>query len=133
MLENQSFLDLELCAQAVEAQSNITETSVVDLTVTKVASQQCVLVNGQLCYTVTISNNSDIPFTDVVFRDPLGQYMQYVPGTFTINGSAATPTVDQDNVLSYSPISVPVADVVSGPGTVVINFCVTVTGIPPTA
>jgi len=119
MPANQSFLDLELCQEAVTASSNTVETQILDISLIKEASCGYVIAGGKLCYTVKIVNNSDMELTDVVFRDPLPDNLTYVEDSFVVDGEEETPTMDGDNVLIYT-LTVPPNS------TVVIEFCVIV-------
>ena len=123
-MTNQSFLDLELCNGAVSAESNIIETEIIDLQIEKEASCAYAIVGGRICYTVTVTNNSDHSFDDsglgmLTFRDVLASNVRYIDGTFQIDGNDATPTIDADNVMTYT-FEIPPHE------SVVITFCVRV-------
>lgn len=138
MQNNQAFLDLELCDVAVSTQSDIVQTDIIDLTVTKTATCGYALVGGTICYTATIENNSDVDFISgddemgcITFRDPLAPNLQYVTGTFTYQiGSGvevpATPNINADNVLTYNCLEIPANT------TAVVKFCVKVLSMPTT-
>ena len=122
---NESFLDLELCEGTVTTRSGKIVTEVIDLSIEEEANCDVVLAGGELCYTATITNNSEIEFADITFRNPIAQNAQYNDGTFTIKigntqPTHETPTIDPStNVLKYE-LTIPAKT------TVIIEFCVTV-------
>ena len=132
---NQTFADVTLCGETVFAESQVVTTDVINLTVEKEASCQYVLVGGRLCYTVTITNDSDVDFTTgelggVIFRDPLAENLTYIPGTFeyTIDCGQpdpvppvqVEPTINSDNVMTYDSLQIPAGC------KAIVTFCVTV-------
>jgi len=124
LMQNQTFLDFELCEEAVSVESGITEVDVIDLRISKQASCDMVVVGKDVCYTVTIVNNSDVSL-DVTFRDPLDVNAVYVEESFTITvGSGqpvqVEPTIDPVTNIMTHPITIPAGE------TVVVEFCVTV-------
>ena len=131
--ENQVFLDVELCGETATTSSDVTETDIIDLEVTKTADCDYALVGGNICYTITITNNSDVDFIDgemggIVIRDPLASNVEYVPGSFeyTIDGGepiSADPNIDGSNVLTYT------IELAAGE-TAVVHFCVKVLSMP---
>jgi len=126
-MQNQSFLDFELCDEAVSVHSEPVDIDVIDLTMTKVASCDKVVVGKDICYTVTIVNNSDVEI-DGTFRDPLDENVEYVTGSFKVTVGEdhpieENPTISPENVMTY-PITIPADE------TVVIEFCVKVASVP---
>ena len=121
---NQTFLDLELCEEAVTVQSNQVETDIIDLTIVKSASCNVALVGGKICYKVTITNNSDVDLEYIMFRDPLAPNLTYIEGSFEVDGTPQTPTI-VGNELQYE-LTIPAIEEDEPPVPVVITFCVTV-------
>jgi len=134
---NKIFLDLTLCNQAVSAESEIAETDVIDLQITKVSNCEYAVVGGNICYTVTIVNNSDVDFIEgddemggIIFRDPLSLNLKYVLDTFEYKIGAADPVqVNPDvdpitNVLIYDSLEIPAGI------TAIVTFCVKVVSAP---
>ncbi|MCL2846467.1 MAG: DUF11 domain-containing protein [Firmicutes bacterium] len=139
--ENQAFLDIELCDEAVIVESEVSETEILDLTITKESDCPYAVIGGTICYTVTITNNTDhtfdgrddTAFSPLVFRDPLAENLEYIVDTFTfsINGAIppthGTPTIDTDNIMTFDDWTIPPQS------TVVVEFCVRVKRpTPPT-
>jgi len=132
--ENRVFLDIELCDEAVSVESNVAETDIIDLQVTKISNCPYAVVGGNICYTVTIVNNSNANFVDgalggIIFRDPLASNLQYIPGTFqyTIGSGEpfqVEPNINADNVLTYDSIVLPAGQ------TAIVTFCVRVLSLP---
>jgi len=134
---NQIFADVNLCGEAVSVQSEVVTTDVINLTVEKEASCKFVLVGHDLCYTVTITNDSDVDFTTeegglggIIFRDPLASNLTYVADSFNyeIDGGEPVfvePAIDGNNVMTYDSIELEAGQ------TAVVKFCVTV-GLPAT-
>jgi len=128
IMQNQTFLDLELCEESITINSDIVDVDVIDLTLTKEASCNMVIVGKDVCYTVTIVNNSDVAL-DTTFRDPLALNTTYVEDSFTVKVGdeepvGETPSIDGDNVMTH-PLTVPANE------TVVVEFCVTVDSATP--
>jgi len=132
--ENQAFLDFELCGDAVNVQSEIATTDIIDLQITKVSNCAYAVVGGNICYTITIFNNSDADFTTgelggIIFRDPLASNVQYVPGSFEYEIGAEPPVqvepdIDSNNVMTYDSLEIPAGD------TAIVTFCVKVLSLP---
>jgi len=118
---NQTFLDLELCEEAVTVSSNQVETDIIDLQITKTASCNVAVVGGTICYLITIFNNSEVDLEDILFRDPLAPNLTYKVGSFEVNGTPETPTII-GNELQYV-LTIPAGE------TVEIDFCATVTSV----
>lgn len=57
-------------------------------------------VGDILTYTITIQNSSLVNETQVVFTDQLDQDVEYVNGSFYVNGQAQTPAID-NRILYY--------------------------------
>jgi len=131
--ENQVFLDVELCGETATTASDPVETDIIDLEVTKTSDCEFALVGGNICYTVTITNYSDVDFITgemggIVIRDPLSSNLEYVPGSFyyTIDGGEPVtddPNIDGSNVLTYT------IELAAGE-TAVVHFCVKVLSMP---
>lgn len=90
-------------------------------TVSKTVDKLSANIGDTLTYTVTVTNVSLSPVTNLPFTDALPQGSQYVSGSFAVNGTSATPTVT-DNTLTYSIPSIPAA------GASILTFQVRVTG-----
>lgn len=118
---NEALLDLTLCGQAVSVTSNQADVDIIDLQVTKAASCSLVLLGGEVCYTVTVVNNSTVNLTGVTFRDPLASNLTYVTGSFQVDGVPEVPTIS-GNEIQYT------FDITAG-STVTFDFCATVTGL----
>jgi len=136
--QNQVFAEIELCGEAVSAQSQVSEVDVIDLTINKEADCAYVLVGGNICYTVTITNSSDVDFANdelggVIFRDPLASNVTYVENSFnyTINDGSpdpqpvyVEPSINADNVMTYDNIELEAGH------SAVVKFCVKVNQMP---
>jgi len=133
--ENKIFLDLTLCNQAVSAESPPATTDVIDLQITKVSNCEYAVVGGNICYTTTIVNNSDVDFVDgemggIIFRDPLTSNLEYVLGSFEYTIGSEPPVQDDPvvdpitNVLTYDSLEIPAGE------TAVVTFCVKVVSVP---
>jgi len=143
--ENQAFIDLTLCGDAVSVQSDVVETDIINLTVDKVANCEYALLGGNICYTVTITNDSDVDFIEgtdemggLKFRDELTANLSYVENTFNYtifdiddpdpepphDPVFVEPDIDSDNVMTFEPLEL------SANQFVVIKFCVKVDRMP---
>lgn len=122
-LGNTTYLDFDLCEEGVSVESNQAEVNIIDLSLTKVASCSRAVVGGRICYTITISNNCGEEIEDVTFRDPLDSNLEYITGSFEIDGVPTAPTSTAGGVIIYTPMTIPI-------DTTVITFCVRVLGLP---
>ena len=128
-LGNTTFLDFELCEQTVTIESNEAEVDIIDVEVKKEADCAYAVVGGQICYKITVENRSEVQFGDpdlgpgqLFFRDPLDKNLEYVQGSFTVDGHQRTPTVI-DNEINYY-LDAPAMS------TVIVRFCVKVLSVP---
>ena len=131
--QNQLFVNLELCETPVSIGSEVAETDIIDLQVTKVSACPYAVVGGNICYTATIVNNSDVDFITGEFgaleiSDPLASNVEYVEGSFeyTIGSGEPVqvePNIDVSNVMTYD-IEIPAGE------TAVVTFCVKVLCLP---
>lgn len=62
-------------------------------------------IGDTLTYTVTITNIGLSPLTNLPFTDILPQGSLYIANSFTVNGTAATPTLT-NNTLTYTVPSI---------------------------
>jgi len=127
-LGNQTFLDLELCEDAITVSSNEVDVDIIDLQITKAASCNMAVVGGEICYTVTIINNSDVDFTEegagtITFRDPIDSNLSYKDDSFTVSNDLDAEPTFVGNELTYE-LSIGAGE------TVTIAFCVTVISAP---
>lgn len=90
-------------------------------TVTKAVDKASAKVGDTLTYTVTVANVSLSALTDLPFTDTLPAGSAYVADSFTVDSTAATPTVT-GNTLTYT---IPNID---ASATATIQFRVTVEG-----
>lgn len=90
-------------------------------TVTKAVDKATANVGDTLTYTVTVTNQSLSALTDLPFTDTLPAGCSYVADSFTVGGTAATPTVT-GNTLTYTIPSIAASAAAS------IQFRVTVEG-----
>jgi len=102
-------------------ESNIVETEILDITMTKTTGCPLAMVGREVCYTITITNNSPVDVDAMAFRDELDERVIYKDGSFIVDGVAQEPEII-DNVIQCN-IDVPMGE------TVVITFCVTVIGV----
>jgi len=98
-------------------ESNDVETKIVDLQIIK---QTCphVLAGRDICYSVTVVNNSDANMSGILFSDQLDESVVYVAGTFEIDGEFVIPMM-AGNTIQY-PIDI------STDKPTIIKFCVRV-------
>lgn len=78
-------------------------------------------VGDSLTYTITITNPSLSAMNNLPFTDTLAAGITFTAGSFTLNGTAATPTLN-DSTLTYTIPSIPSL------GTATLQFKVSVTG-----
>jgi len=105
-ITNTASADLELCDELVQITSNTISFEVAEILITKYVNCPSTVVGGTLRFCIEISNPSTTAINNVILRDALDPRLQYVPGSFTINGVPATPSV-VGNVLSYNIGTIP--------------------------
>lgn len=78
-------------------------------------------IGEDLTYTITITNVGLSSITNLPFSDVIPEGSEYVTGSFTVNGTSATPTIT-GSTLSYT---IPTVGIL---GTATITFQVEVVG-----
>lgn len=90
-------------------------------TITKTVDKLTANVGDTLVYTITVSNISLSPVTNIPFTDIIAAGATYVTDSFKVNSAAATPTIN-GQTLSYTIASI------AALGTATIQFQVTIVG-----
>ncbi len=75
-------------------------------TITKAVDKLTASIGDTLTYTVTITNIALSAITNLPFTDILPAGSTFVTGSFTANGTAATPTLTS-NTLAYTIPTIP--------------------------
>lgn len=101
--------------------SNTVTTLLLPPTIVKAVDKPTANVGETLTYTVTVTNISLSPITDLPFLDVLPAGALYLQDSFTVNGTPATPVVSGGQ-LTYTIPSIPAA------GAAVLAFQVLATG-----
>jgi len=112
-VKNKAFLDVEACEELHEFPSNEVTAEYVNIRITKTQSCRWAFHGGHITYCVKIENLGGagqwpMPMT---FRDVLDSGVQYVTGSFMVNGQSRTPQQTGqtltysilDNDIGYSP------------------------------
>lgn len=90
-------------------------------TVVKAVDKLTASIGDTLTYTVTVTNLSTTPLTNLPFSDALPAGSTYVTDSFKVNATAATPTVT-GNTLTYT------IPTIAALGSAVLQFQVKVVG-----
>lgn len=90
-------------------------------TITKTVDKLTANVGDTLTYTVTITNISLSPVTNILFSDSIVEGASYVVDSFMVDGVVTTPTIT-DNTVSYTIASIAALGITN------IQFQVTVVG-----
>lgn len=90
-------------------------------TILKAVDKLTASIGDTLTYTVTITNVGLSPLTNLPFTDTLPTGATFTSGSFTVNGTAATPTLTS-NTLTYTIPTIPAL------GAAVLQFQVKVVG-----
>jgi len=93
LIANKALIEIEACDEIITIESNEETVALLQLEVIKTASCNVTAVGHQIRYCVTIKNESDVDLEDLLFKDELDPRTSYVNGSFTVNGTPATPTV----------------------------------------
>lgn len=101
--------------------SNTVSTLLLAPTITKAVDKPTANIGDTLTYTITITNLSLSALPTLPFTDTIAQGMTYNTGSFSVNGSVATPTIT-GNTLAYTIPAIPSL------GTATIQFKTTVVG-----
>jgi len=101
-IDNKSFIDIESCEEIFSLESNEATVTKISLDIEKIPGCRYTIEGGQIRWCTVIKNNSEIDLEDLTFRDVLASGTSYVTGSFTVNGTAATPIYDHaTRVLTY--------------------------------
>ena len=105
------------CLGPFDFESNEASIEILDLRINK---QSCpyVVKRKNICFTVTAINNSNTDVFGIRFSDELEPSLEYVSGTFQIDGELVAPLVV--NNIIQCPIDIPAGESVE------IQFCVKV-------
>ena len=90
-------------------------------TVVKAVDRLTASIGDTLTYTVTVTNVSLSPISNLPFSDTVPEGALYLTDSFTLNGAPVTPTVS-GSTLHYTIPTIPAA------GTAVLTFQVLVEG-----
>ena len=97
-ITNQSSFEFDLCEDTVVIESNEIGVEVVDTDcyrVEKTASCGYVAAGGEVTFCSTIrSTCTEHHGSAFTFKDLLAPEFEYLPGSFTVNGTHETPTVN---------------------------------------
>ena len=99
-ITNRSQIEIEACDETIAVQSNETTVNVLQLHVVKTAGCNITAVGHHIDYCVRVTNDSGVTLYDLVFRDTIDSRTSYVTGSFTVDGTPRTPTV-QGHTITY--------------------------------
>ena len=92
--ENTAYLDVDLCGSTRRLTSNTVTANKVNIEIVKTQSCGMVFQGDTLEYCAAIRNNSDVDFTNVMFRDTIPQGTEYVEGSLKVTGGRGTPYIN---------------------------------------
>ena len=98
IIKNSASVEFELCGKKESVSSNETEVNEIKLSLKKKACAG-VLAGGALEYEITVGNDG-VPVYGVLFKDVLQDGVDYVYGSFKIDGKEETPELT-GQTLSY--------------------------------
>jgi len=99
-IRNRALVELEFCGNKVEVASETIETTPVKLSITKTQDCDYVAIGETIRYTVVIENECGGELSGLVFRDELDECVQFVGGSFHVDGHERDAEVI-DGVLTY--------------------------------
>jgi len=99
LVANTAELDVVSCdgEEPTTIQSNKEEVEIVDIVVEKTANCPIAFVGGTIQYCITVTNPSLHEFQST-FRDVLDSRLEYVDGSFTVDGTTQTPTISGQEI-----------------------------------
>ena len=92
-ITNKARIEIEACDETIVVESNEETVALLQLEVIKTANCNVTAAGHQIRYCVTIKNESGVDLDELLFKDELDPRTSYVNGSFTVNGTPATPTV----------------------------------------
>ena len=98
---NKSGVSVEFCDDPMVVLSNDVEVTELALILTKSANCAYFVTGGTITYCTTINNASDLEIEDSKWFDNLNPRLTYIEDSFLVDGVAAVPTIDGQE-LSYN-------------------------------
>ncbi|MCL2847063.1 MAG: hypothetical protein FWE38_05280 [Firmicutes bacterium] len=99
-IENQAELDVQFCGESLTVESNTVVANRLDVVMVKTQSCDYFMKGSIVTFCVEIKNNGNPLELPMVFRDKLYGYVEYVDGSFTVDGVSKTPEF-HGNELTY--------------------------------
>jgi len=100
-VKNKAHIDVEGCDEVITFDSNEVESTYLNIEVKKSASCIWAVRGKNLTYCTDVTNMSAKAVADAKFNDTLDLGLQYVDGSFTIDGVTAVPQIAGQQ-LSYT-------------------------------
>ncbi|MDR0850452.1 MAG: DUF11 domain-containing protein [Christensenellaceae bacterium] len=88
---NRAFIDFNMCGRMRVFESNIVETTRIDIAVEKSQSNPLIFDGDEHEYTVKVINKSMLDIDNVHFKDFLDDGLEYVAGSFKVDGQSEDP------------------------------------------
>jgi len=101
---NKATVELEFCDGIKIVESNTTEAQAIKLVLEKTQDCDFVLVGHKIKYTVRILNECEVELHDVIFKDILDDCVEFVEGSFEIDGEVKTPEVEEGILKFIFPV-----------------------------
>ena len=100
-IENKAFLGIEVCERERRIETNTIHLHRVELEFEKHGPEcEHVFTGETVEFRVTIKNKSNKEFRNVLFSDPLSRELEFVEGSFRVDGRHERPTLRR-NELQY--------------------------------
>jgi uncharacterized repeat protein (TIGR01451 family) len=102
-IKNQAHIEVDGCDEVIDFISNEVESHFLNIELKKRVNCIWAIHGKNLTYCVDIINRSTAKVPDVRFRDTLDLGVQYVSGSFMVNGTPQTPSISGQTLTYLIP------------------------------
>lgn len=100
-IKNEADIELRLCGKDYKIESNCVEAKKIDVFILQEESCGFVLCGEKIKYTFKVCNKSDVKLFNLKFKDCLESDLDFIPGSFTVDGKKEHAQCDQ-HIVTYT-------------------------------